>query len=176
MTRVWIPANQLESPGTRRFWDNVNRDIQNLNGLCGMDQTILGPGFEARGIRSPSADVRPWIQGFAQCAALEARRIAHAGVGRVTGPHRIHRARQTSNYFMVTLSGSVRVCLTRRFEKAVLGTCVDLPSRTAGSGSHRPARPAAAGHVAGSRGPPCHPGSAGINALRSVAGLAGGLG
>ena len=108
--------------------DNVNRHIQNPDGSCGMDQTILGPGFEARGIRSPSADVRPWIQGFVGCTALESRRIAHAGVGCVTGPHRIHRARQTSNYFMVTLSGSVRVCVDGEWRRCAEGEACLLPA------------------------------------------------
>lgn len=114
--------------GHIRGQDNVNRHIQNLNGLCGTDETVLGPGFEAKGIRAPSADERPWIKGFTECSALESRRIVHAGVGRVTGPHRIHRARQTSNYFMVTLSGVVQVCVDGEWRRCAEGEACLLPA------------------------------------------------
>lgn len=96
-------------------------------GMCG-DETVLGPSFVARGVRSPGAELRPWLTGFLECGALDARRILHAGVGRAEGPHRIHRARQTSNYFMVTLAGSVRVCVDGQWRRCEAGEGCLLPA------------------------------------------------
>jgi AraC-like DNA-binding protein len=92
------------------------------------DETVLGPDHEATGVRAPSAEVRAWLEGFVECSALEPRRIAHAGIGRVHGPHRIRRACQTSNYFMATISGGVRVCIDGQWQRCGPGEACLLPA------------------------------------------------
>jgi len=73
------------------------------------DETVLGPGYRAVGVRAPGAEPRPWLKNFEVCAALEERRIVHAGFARSGAPHRVYRGRQTSNFMAVTVAGRVRV-------------------------------------------------------------------
>lgn len=96
--------------------------------LASINETVLGPDYEATGVRAPSAEARPWIEGFAECVALEAYRIVHAGVARVSAPHRIRRVRQTSNYFVATISGAVQVSVDGEWRRCGPGEACLLPA------------------------------------------------
>ena len=96
--------------------------------LASFDETVLGPGYEATGVRAPSAEARPWIEGFQDCGVLEPYRIVHAGLARASAPHRIRRVRQTSNYFLATLSGAVRVSVDGEWRRCGAGEACLLPA------------------------------------------------
>lgn len=96
--------------------------------LASINETVLGPGYAATGVRAPSAEARPWIDGFLECGALEPYRIVHAGVARASGPHRIRRVRQTSNYFLATLTGAVRVSVDGEWRRCGPGEACLLPA------------------------------------------------
>lgn len=92
------------------------------------DETVLGPGYRSVGVRAPSAELREWLAGFTECAALEQHRIVHAGIARTQAPHAVRRRRQTSTFLMLTLSGAVRVAVDGEWRRCGPGEACLLPA------------------------------------------------
>ena len=79
------------------------------------DTTIHPPGTTFRGVRSPQASPRPWLEHLPTCTALQPYHVLHAGTAVAPPGYRIVRTRQTSGFFLATLGYANGFILSKAF-------------------------------------------------------------
>lgn len=95
-----------------------------------VDITIHGPRNRMRGVRSPAAELRPWIEGFPVCQALTQYQIIHVGIHEAVAPMKIVRTKQTTAYFLACFGGRGRVLIDGRWRICREGFACLLPAHT----------------------------------------------
>jgi len=95
-----------------------------------MDVTVHSPRTRLRGVRSPSAELRPWIQDFPVCHALSQYQIIHVGIQEATAPTKIVRTKQTTTYFLACFGGKGLVLIDGRQRICRAGFACLLPAHT----------------------------------------------
>ncbi len=92
------------------------------------EKHVLGPETDSKVVRAHTRDRREWLQGAPVCAALDAHRIAHAGVMTARHPYEMVRLRQSGVYFLACVEGEGRVLVDGRWQKLGAGMAVALPA------------------------------------------------
>lgn len=95
-----------------------------------VDITIHGRRTRMRGVRSPAAELRPWIERFPVCQALTQYQIIHVGVHEAVAPMKIVRTKQTTTYFLACYGGRGRVLIDGRWRVCREGFACLLPAHT----------------------------------------------
>ncbi|MCS7089596.1 MAG: AraC family transcriptional regulator [Verrucomicrobiota bacterium] len=94
------------------------------------DVTILGPHTRLTGVRAAGVELRPWIEPFPVCPALNQFSIIHTGIQQTAAPMRIVRTRQTTTYFLACVGGRGRVLIDGRWRLCRAGQACLLPAHT----------------------------------------------
>lgn len=94
----------------------------------GQDVTVHGPRTKMRGLQAAKVDFRPWISSFSVCPALNSHQMAHVGLMKAVPPYRIVRTRQSSTYFLATISGCGAVWIDGAWRKCSPGQACMLPA------------------------------------------------
>lgn len=94
------------------------------------DVTILGPHTRLIGVRAAGVELRPWIEPFPICPALNQFSIIHTGIQETAAPMRIVRTRQTTTYFLACVGGKGRVLIDGRWRVCRAGQACLLPAHT----------------------------------------------
>jgi len=95
-----------------------------------VDVTIHSSRTRMRGVRSPSVELRPWIEDFPVCQALCQHQIIHVGIQEAVAPTKIVRTKQTTTYFLACFSGRGRVLIDGRWRICRDGFACLLPAHT----------------------------------------------
>ncbi len=74
--------------------------------------------------------MRPWIENFPVCAALDQYHIVHVGIEEAIAPTRIVRTKQTTTYFLACYGGKGRVLVDGRWRICKEGMACLLPAHT----------------------------------------------
>lgn len=91
------------------------------------DITVLGSVSKFRGVCGLSAEARSWLEGFPRSPALDRCEIMHVGLAGVSAPYRIVRCRQTTLFFIATISGTGKVYVEGAWREIGAGTGCLLP-------------------------------------------------
>lgn len=83
-----------------------------------------------RGVRAPNAELRPWIEDFPICPALNQYQIIHVGVTETAAPMRIVRTKQTTTYFLACFGGRGHVLIDGRWRVCKESFACLLPAHT----------------------------------------------
>lgn len=94
------------------------------------DVTIHNPRTRMRGVRSPNAELRPWIENFPVCHTLNQYQMIHIGIQESAPPTRIVRTKQTTTYFLACIGGKGRVLIDGRWRICSEGYGCLLPAHT----------------------------------------------
>ena len=94
------------------------------------DVTVHGPRTRMRGVRAVNAELRPWIEGFPVCPALNQYQIIHVGVTETAAPMRIVRTKQTTTYFLACFGGRGHVLIDGRWRVCKESFACLLPAHT----------------------------------------------
>lgn len=94
------------------------------------DVTILGPHTHLIGVRAAAVELRPWIEAFPVCPALNTFNIIHTGIQQTAAPMKIVRTRQTTTYFLACTGGKGRVLIDGRWRVCHAGRACLLPAHT----------------------------------------------
>jgi AraC-like DNA-binding protein len=94
------------------------------------DVTTLNPRTRIQGVRSPSAELRPWIENFPVCAAFDQYHIVHVGIEKAVPTTRVVRTKQTTTYFLACYGGKGRVLIDGRWRLCKKGMACLLPAHT----------------------------------------------
>ena len=95
-----------------------------------VDVTIHSPRTRMRGVRAPSAGLRPWIEKSPVCQALSQHQIIHVGIQEAVAPMKIVRTKQTTAYFLACFGGRGRVLVDGRWRICREGFACLLPAHT----------------------------------------------
>jgi AraC-like DNA-binding protein len=95
-----------------------------------VDVTIHSPRTRMRGVRSPVAELRPWIERFPVCQALSQHQIIHIGIQEAVAPTKIVRTKQSTAYFLACFGGRGRVLIDGRWRVCREGFACLLPAHT----------------------------------------------
>lgn len=95
-----------------------------------VDVSQHSPRNVMRGVRAVDVESRPWIEGFPLCKALNQYQILHVGMAEAEGPVKIVRTRQTTTYFLATVSGRGRVLIDGNWRICKEGYACLLPAHT----------------------------------------------
>jgi AraC-like DNA-binding protein len=85
-------------------------------------------GTRLHGVRVANAEPRPWLEDLPSCAALSAHNILHTGVLTAPAGYRIVRTRQSTAFFVVTVSGRGRVLVDGAWRPIPPDTACLLPA------------------------------------------------
>jgi AraC-like DNA-binding protein len=94
------------------------------------DVTIHNPRARIRGVRAAHVELRPWIEDFPVCQALNQYQILHVGVHETTSPMKVVRTRQTTTYFLACYGGKGHVLIDGRWRVCRKGFACLLPAHT----------------------------------------------
>jgi AraC-like DNA-binding protein len=94
------------------------------------DVTIHGPRTRMRGVRAVNAELRPWIENFPECPALNQYQVIHVGVTETAAPMKIVRTKQTTTYFLACFGGRGHVLIDGRWRVCKEGFACLLPAHT----------------------------------------------
>jgi AraC-like DNA-binding protein len=85
-------------------------------------------GTRIRGVRVPNVEPRPWLNDFASSASLSGHNILHTGI--LTGPpgYQIVRTRQTTTFFIASVTGKGRALVDGAWRPIRPGTACLLPA------------------------------------------------
>ena len=95
-----------------------------------VDVTVHSPRTHMRGVQAARVDPRPWIEGFPICQALNHYHMVHIGIQETEAPTKIVRTKQTTTYFLATISGQGRVLIDGRWRICREGHACLLPAHT----------------------------------------------
>jgi AraC-like DNA-binding protein len=95
-----------------------------------IDVTVHGPRTRMRGVRALNAELRPWIEDFPVCPALNQYQVIHVGITETGAPMRIVRTRQTTTYFLACFGGRGHVLIDGRWRVCKEGFACLLPAHT----------------------------------------------
>jgi AraC-like DNA-binding protein len=94
------------------------------------DVTLHSARTRLRGVKALNAESRPWIDSFPLCPALNQYHLVHVGIMDAAPPTRIVRTRQTTTYFLATVSGRGKVLIDGQWRTCGPGTACLLPAHT----------------------------------------------
>lgn len=92
------------------------------------DETVHAPGTRMNGVKALNVESRPWVDGFPISPALNQYHLVHVGIMDAAPVTRVVRTKQSTTYFLATISGSGKVLIDGRWRSCGPNSACLLPA------------------------------------------------